>query len=618
MSSTATKATVGGGIAALIMGVIWIVIFPMLQVINVGVSIMYDASVLARALAGDPAAIKQVGEAIWNIIKRDPVEGYACAVQLSPNAPGNALEGDTWQQAVTGDAGSDNRLAMTLFVGGYAASGGNAKFAEAGHYGIYGILDPGSGENYQIKMEEALNPALATNFMVSRYKNALQTIDPNLWKTKPEEAAGAVAFAANEPNQKYSAAAIHTAYQKALADMRKQKLSVDFSIAPDTSDSPSVPLAGLNGKNVPEPMRSWIVKAATKYNVPPAAVAGLYLTEQNGFSLYYKYVDSNHDVSVVTGLTPTSPEWHLDKYGANGVWPDDTKTSANPRTFRGPFQFGPVWESTYAEDGDKDLQPDVDTFADAVFGAAHYLADLGATMDKGIAGVSKAAESYNGQISWDIGGGIRNPDPSRFTYVKQLYAAQVVLLTQALSGGSPMVLDPMCASIQNTDPTQFFPPGSAPYMSLSEKAAREKLLAFAQTQKGVPYSWGGGHSAYGPTYGICTSGAASNDCNVLGMDCSGFTRYVFHQIGIDIGDTAASQWQKTRIRTVPQNQAQPGDLVFFTGADGTRDSPGHVGIYIGGGKMINAPQSGDVIKISDIMTPYRQNQLVGFTNPYVN
>jgi cell wall-associated NlpC family hydrolase len=45
---------------------------------------------------------------------------------------------------------------------------------------------------------------------------------------------------------------------------------------------------------------------------------------------------------------------------------------------------------------------------------------------------------------------------------------------------------------------------------------------------------------------------------------------------------------------------QPGDLVFFAGSDGTMTAPGHVGIYIGNGQMINAPYTGTVVRIDTI------------------
>lgn len=150
--------------------------------------------------------------------------------------------------------------------------------------------------------------------------------------------------------------------------------------------------------------------------------------------------------------------------------------------------------------------------------------------------------------------------------------------------------------------------------------AAQKVLDVATAQIGVPYAWGGGNKN-GPTYGICQAGAAANDCHIKGFDCSGLTEYAYAQVGIDLPSTAAAQWQATRSRTVVPHGgdlagARPGDLVFFTGYTDSFDSPGHVGIYIGDGKMVNAPQSGEDVKITDITTPGWQNDLVGITDPF--
>ena len=88
---------------------------------------------------------------------------------------------------------------------------------------------------------------------------------------------------------------------------------------------------------------------------------------------------------------------------------------------------------------------------------------------------------------------------------------------------------------------------------------------------GVKYVWGG----------------ATPD----GFDCSGLVMYVYAQLGIQLPHFAAAQYALGQ--AVPRDQLQPGDLVFFDGLN-------HVGIYIGGGQMVHAPQTGDVVKITPI------------------
>ncbi|MHB2022037.1 MAG: C40 family peptidase, partial [Mycobacteriales bacterium] len=62
---------------------------------------------------------------------------------------------------------------------------------------------------------------------------------------------------------------------------------------------------------------------------------------------------------------------------------------------------------------------------------------------------------------------------------------------------------------------------------------------------------------------------------------------------------------------VSRSQLQPGDLVFFPGSDGTASAPGHVGIYVGGGMMIDAPYTGVDVREE----PVWWSQLVGAVRP---
>ena len=83
-----------------------------------------------------------------------------------------------------------------------------------------------------------------------------------------------------------------------------------------------------------------------------------------------------------------------------------------------------------------------------------------------------------------------------------------------------------------------------------------KVLAYAEAQLGKPYQWG----ATGPD----------------AFDCSGLAMMAYRAAGITIPRTSQAQWAYGR--QIPASQVQPGDLVFFAGADGTMTAPGHVGI----------------------------------------
>lgn len=129
------------------------------------------------------------------------------------------------------------------------------------------------------------------------------------------------------------------------------------------------------------------------------------------------------------------------------------------------------------------------------------------------------------------------------------------------------------------------------------------IIAAAQTQLGVRYSWGGGDLT-GPTVGIRDGGVADSfgDYATVGWDCSALTRYaVYTATGgrVQIPRTAADQRTAGSPVASDMTQMQPGDLIVF----GTE----HVGIYIGNSQMINAPYSGQVVRIDSLVTGTNSN-----------
>lgn len=91
---------------------------------------------------------------------------------------------------------------------------------------------------------------------------------------------------------------------------------------------------------------------------------------------------------------------------------------------------------------------------------------------------------------------------------------------------------------------------------------------------------------------------------VLVHNCSGFTQYVYGQMGISIPRTSEQQAQ-AGLKVPSLASAQQGDLVFYggNGYDGSPSSPGHVGLYIGNGKMIDAPYPGTNVRVDNVGNP---------------
>jgi len=78
----------------------------------------------------------------------------------------------------------------------------------------------------------------------------------------------------------------------------------------------------------------------------------------------------------------------------------------------------------------------------------------------------------------------------------------------------------------------------------------------------------------------------------VAFDCSGLTKYAWGQAGVYLPHQSGAQYGS--IAHITQDQIQPGDLIFY------KSPIGHVAIYIGGGSMIHAPRSGDVVKIAAV------------------
>lgn len=130
-------------------------------------------------------------------------------------------------------------------------------------------------------------------------------------------------------------------------------------------------------------------------------------------------------------------------------------------------------------------------------------------------------------------------------------------------------------------PTPTPPPRPAPPPAPAPRPDRPRVVVdFALAQVGKPYVW----AAAGPR----------------AYDCSGLTLAAYRQVGVNLPHYTGAQLE--RGRAVSRGELRPGDLVF--------PSYEHVGIYIGGGRMVHAPKPGDRVKVGSVYAFYAGRRLL--------
>jgi len=258
-------------------------------------------------------------------------------------------------------------------------------------------------------------------------------------------------------------------------------------------------------------------------------------------------------------------------------------SGANPFGAAGPMQIGiggaagnqwgggavhPAGQEVggVASDGNGDGTASVYQPADAIAGAAKYLVAHGVQNN-----VSNAVFAYNHLFSY----------VQSVLHWATVYANGGFSVTVATSGGTGGGAQCLTSAT-----------GGGPGSGQIPNQAVASAIAFARAQIGKPYLWGG----TGPD----------------AFDCSGLVMMAYRNTGIDIPRTSEEQWVWGP--KVAPGHEEPGDLIFFAGADGTTTSPGHVGMVIGHGMMIEAFATGFPIRIA----PYRGRGAVGFTRPWAH
>ena len=108
------------------------------------------------------------------------------------------------------------------------------------------------------------------------------------------------------------------------------------------------------------------------------------------------------------------------------------------------------------------------------------------------------------------------------------------------------------------------------------------VVSIALGFQGVPYVWGGASPS--------------------GFDCSGLVMYSYAQVGVSLPHSSYAMWNYGV--SVPRDQLEPGDILFFDGL-------GHVGLYIGGGLYVDAPHTGAVVQVESLDSGWAAASFVG-------
>ena len=208
------------------------------------------------------------------------------------------------------------------------------------------------------------------------------------------------------------------------------------------------------------------------------------------------------------------------------------------------------------------------------------------------------------------GWSLPTPEPSGLAGVAGWQQMGIPEAAQAVQGsGDPQRYTYFVGAAQSIVDHFSTTPCAAGVLTSTAGATVQGAIAIRSAERwlGTPYVWGGGDPS-GPTLGLYGTGALDQPPSLEGkpgFDCSGLVQYAYAQAGITLPRT--SETQATFVQslggwTTSLSQLVPGDLVFFAGSDGSIQSPGHVGIYLGKDQMIQAPQSGQNVDIVTIST----------------
>jgi peptidoglycan DL-endopeptidase CwlO len=329
--------------------------------------------------------------------------------------------------------------------------------------------------------------------------------------------------------------------------------------APGTTQSVTQPKVSTEAANsIPADYLTWYQKVGLQYGVPWTVLAGI------------GKVESDHGQTSLTGVVSGS-----NAFGAAGPMQIGIGGAAGNQW--GGKAIHPASEvvNGVATDEDGKLTVSVYDPADAIAGAAKYLIEHGAQND-----ISAAIFAYN-HANWYV----QEVLSWASTYASGGYTVSAI--SPAGGSGSGSGSSASCTGTGVLDSL------------VTPNAAVTTAIDFAEQQLGLPY----------------LSGSTGPDA----FDCSGLVMMAYRAAGVDIPRTSQQQWVWGP--RISASKVEPGDLVFFAGSDGTPKAPGHVGLVIGHGQMIEAYAPGFPIRISTYgkpNSPPGEQKVVGFTRPWAH
>jgi cell wall-associated NlpC family hydrolase len=135
------------------------------------------------------------------------------------------------------------------------------------------------------------------------------------------------------------------------------------------------------------------------------------------------------------------------------------------------------------------------------------------------------------------------------------------------------------------------PAGNETHAGAGSSSASQTAIDAALDYLGTPYSWGGG-GKNGPSEGW------AQGAGIVGFDCSGLTQYAYAQADISIPRNSRAQY--SALPKVAASDLQAGDLVFWATNPSKPSTIYHVALYMGDDQVVQAPRTGDVVKVSNM------------------